>query len=87
MGFPSIKTEEALAATYGMDVQSRNPSHSALGVQPDDVGEELKKWVEVCRRGARFPHVASHELSRWLSLSPPDTSCVGACQEMLVKGI
>lgn len=38
MDFPGIKTEDALAATYGMGVQATNPSHSVLGVQLDDVG-------------------------------------------------
>lgn len=66
MGFPSIKTAEALAATYGVDVQARTPSHSVLGVQPDDMREVLKKWVGVCRRGAWFPRVALHRLCLWL---------------------
>ena len=61
MGFPSIKTEEVLAATYRVGLQTRNSS-SVLGVQPDGMGEVLKKWVEVSRslHGSHvWPHMGS----------------------------
>lgn len=70
MDFPSVKTEDALAATYGVGVQATNPSHSVLGVQLDDVGKVSKKWVEVSLEGdlaqalhmagfVTFPHLLS----------------------------